>query len=60
MSDIHERYLRDTELADRYSIHRSSVHRWAAQGVIPRPVKIGGSTRWKLSELLKHEQEASQ
>ncbi|MGR3524901.1 MAG: helix-turn-helix transcriptional regulator [Paracoccaceae bacterium] len=29
----------------------STVWRRAAEGVIPRPLKIGGTSRWKLSDL---------
>jgi len=30
---------------------RSTLWRWAAEGVIPKPLKIGGVSRWKLSDL---------
>jgi predicted DNA-binding transcriptional regulator AlpA len=29
----------------------SSFHRFVAQGLLPQPVKIGGATRWKRSDL---------
>ncbi|RCV90483.1 helix-turn-helix transcriptional regulator [Billgrantia montanilacus] len=53
-----ERYLRDTDVAERYSVHRNSVHRWAKEGKIPRPVTIGGSRRWRLSDLIATELDA--
>lgn len=52
---VAERYLRDTDLADRYGIHRNSVWRMAKQGRLPKPVSIGGSTRWKLTEIVAFE-----
>ena len=30
----------------------STVWRWAKEEKIPRPIHIGGSTRWKLAEIL--------
>lgn len=49
-------YLKDTEVAVRYKISRSTVWRWLKTGIFPDPVKIGqGVTRWKLSELEKWE-----
>ena len=30
----------------------STVWRWAKEDKIPRPIHIGGSTRWKLAEIL--------
>lgn len=52
---VDERYLRDIDLAERYQIHRNSVWRWAAQGKLPKPVAVGGSKRWKLSEIVAFE-----
>ena len=52
---VAERYLRDTDLADRYGIHRNSVWRMAKQGKLPKPVSIGGFTRWKLTEIVAFE-----
>jgi prophage regulatory protein len=46
-----QKYLRDTDLATRYSISRSTVWRWRARGLLPEPIVIGGSTRWKLSDI---------
>ena len=44
-------YVRDTYLAERYSISRSTVWRWLARGMLPEPVRIGGVTRWRLSKI---------
>jgi len=52
---VDERFLRDTDLAARYGVHRNSVWRWAAQGSLPKPVGIGGAKRWRLSEIIAFE-----
>ncbi|MCA0943378.1 helix-turn-helix domain-containing protein [Salipiger pacificus] len=41
----------DRDAANLLGCGRSTLWRWAAEGVIPRPLKIGGSSRWKLSDL---------
>jgi len=51
-------YLRDTDLAERYGIHRTTVWRWAGKGLLPRPVQLtDGCTRWKLPEIEAHDAE---
>ena len=45
-------YLRDTDLADRYGVHRTTVWRWASKGLLPKPFRLtDGCTRWKLPEI---------
>lgn len=56
---MQERFLRDVDLAERYGVHRNSVHRWSKLGKIPPSVKIGGSLRWRLSDIVAMEQEAA-
>ncbi len=38
--------LTDKEVAKMMSCGRSTVWRWAAEGIIPQPLKIGGMSRW--------------
>lgn len=46
------KYLRDIDVADRYGIDRSTVHRWARKGIIPRPIRLSpGCSRWIEDEL---------
>jgi len=33
--------------------HQSTIWRWAKSGVLPAPVRVGGSTRWRKSEVLR-------
>lgn len=45
-------YLTDKQVAQRYGVDRTTVHRWSKRGVIPRPVKLtAGCTRWIEREL---------
>ncbi|MEE4382039.1 MAG: helix-turn-helix domain-containing protein [Pseudomonadales bacterium] len=49
-------YLTDRQVAERYNVNRTTVHKWAAKGVIPRGVKIGpGTRRWIEEELDEHD-----
>lgn len=43
--------LTDREAAALISCGKSTIWRWAAEGVIPRPLKIGGMSRWRLSDI---------
>lgn len=48
----HFQWMTDRDVAERYSISRISVWRWAREGIIPTPYKLGPNvTRWKSSEL---------
>ena len=49
--DLLIKYLSDKDLAARYSIHRATPWRWVREGRFPSPIKINGSTRWKLSDI---------
>jgi len=51
-----ERYLKDTEVAERFGISRQTVWKRVNQGHLPAPVKVPpNSTRWRLSSLLAFE-----
>jgi predicted DNA-binding transcriptional regulator AlpA len=43
--------LSDREAAAALGCARSSVWRWAADGIIPKPLKIGGMSRWRQSDI---------
>lgn len=50
----------DKQLAERFDVSRSTIWRWAAEGIIPKPRKLSpGCTRWKLADLEQFEQEAA-
>lgn len=45
-------FVRDTDLARRYSVSRASIWRWTASGRLPKPVRLGPAcTRWRLAEV---------
>jgi predicted DNA-binding transcriptional regulator AlpA len=44
-------FLSDKAVGERYSVHRATPWRWAKAGNFPVPIKINGSTRWKLSDI---------
>jgi len=43
--------ISDRELADLFSISRTSVWRRVADGTLPQPIKIGGLSRFVLAEV---------
>ena len=54
-----ERYLKDTVVAKRYDVHRTTPWRWSTNGTgFPKPVTLSpGCTRWRLSDLERWEAE---
>ncbi|MGD1886876.1 MAG: helix-turn-helix transcriptional regulator [Cohaesibacteraceae bacterium] len=50
--------LSDRETADQLGCGRSTVWRWASDGTLPRPIKIGGLARWRQSWITTVIQEA--
>jgi predicted DNA-binding transcriptional regulator AlpA len=43
--------LTDAQVAELIGVNRRQVHKLAAAGELPRPVKVGKRSRWRLSEL---------
>jgi DNA-binding transcriptional MerR regulator len=41
------------DIARFYRCHRSTVHRWDAEGVLPPPVKDYGHRRWNAAEVIR-------
>lgn len=44
-------YYRARHLADRYGVHASTIWRWAREGIIPPPRRIGGVTVWAADDI---------
>jgi len=44
-------YVTDKYLSNHYSVCRQTIWRWVREGRFPSPIKINGSTRWKLSDI---------
>lgn len=49
-SENPNKLITDIEMADLIGCARSTVWKWVSDGIIPKPLKIGGMSRWKLSE----------
>ena len=47
---IPDKLITDTEMAETIGCGRSTVWKWVADGILPKPLKIGGMSRWKLSD----------
>ena len=53
-----QRYISDTQLAERYGVSRATVWRWAKAGIITKPIVLSpGCTRWRLDEIEKRDAE---
>jgi predicted DNA-binding transcriptional regulator AlpA len=52
--------VKDREAAEMLSIGRSTFWREVGRGNLPPPVKIGGLTRWRVSDLQAAAHRASQ
>ena len=44
-------YLAVKSMAVRYQLSVPSIWRMAREGNLPKPIKIGGSTRWSLADI---------
>ena len=48
-----DRLLTDREVAEQLGVSKATVWRHAAAGLLPKPVKLGHSSRWPESDLSK-------
>ena len=48
-----EKLLTAEAVAERLSLSKRQVFRLNSSGRIPKPVRIGGSVRWKSSDILR-------
>ena len=46
-----EKLLTLKEVVDLVSFKRSTIYKFIRQGSFPKPLKIGRSSRWKMSEI---------
>jgi predicted DNA-binding transcriptional regulator AlpA len=54
----HTKYISDQQLAARYSVSRSTIWRWTAQGRLPKPFQLSDCcTRWSLTAVEKRDAE---
>ena len=45
------KHLRVGQVADIYGVSIPTIWRWLKENRIPKPIKIGGSTRWLSTEV---------
>ena len=51
-SNVQKRYGSDRDLAAKFGVHRGTIWRWVAAGVLPRPISITpGCSRFDLDEV---------
>jgi len=43
--------LRKSDLKSEFGIPKSTLNRWVAHGLWPTPIKIGGTTLWRRSDV---------
>ena len=53
-------YLIEAELADRWQIAGSTLRKWRSLGVGPTYLKLRGSIRYRLADIVRYEQNGSQ
>jgi len=46
--NIEAKMVRDVAVAKRYSVSRATIWRWVREGLLPKPTKIAGTTRFNL------------
>ncbi len=53
-----QKYISDAQLAERYSVSRSTIWRWASKRILPKPVQLSpGCTRWRKEEVEQRDAE---
>ena len=51
-------YVSAAQLAERYTVDKSTIWRWAQRGVIPPPIRLSDQcTRWRLAAIEKRDAE---
>lgn len=49
-------YVSDIQLSQERGVHRTTIWRWAAKGLLPKPVQLSpGTSRWIREEIDKHD-----
>jgi prophage regulatory protein len=53
-----QQFLSDAQLAERYSVSRSTIWRWTARKLLPQPVHLSpGCTRWRRDDIERRDAE---
>lgn len=48
-------YLKIEEVAARYKLTERTIYRHVAAGLFPKPIKLGGASRWSVAALTEWE-----
>lgn len=55
------RFVSADQLAQRYSVDKSTIWRWAQRGIIPKPIRLSEQcTRWPLDAIERRDAEREQ
>lgn len=56
-----QQFLSDAQLAERYSVSRSTIWRWTARKLLPQPVQLSpGCTRWRKDQIEQRDAERAE
>ncbi len=49
-------YLSVQQVAERYNVSTDTIWRWVRKGAFPKRYRLGGgTTRWRMADLIEHE-----
>lgn len=57
MQHNNHKFLNVHTVSERYQVTVPTIWRWTRNGNLPKPVRVNGSTRWRLAELSEWETE---
>ena len=52
-------YLTSKELADRFKLTKKTLYRLSESGNLQKPIRIGISYRWRVTDIEKFERESA-
>lgn len=50
---MQKQLLRDSDVAKMLSVSRATVWRYVEAGILPKPIKLAGATRFDLEEVIE-------
>ena len=52
------KFLTESQVAERYGVHKNSIRNWVANGKFMKPMRITEATyRWRLADIERWEEE---
>lgn len=53
-----EKFLTESQVAERYGVHKNSIRNWVKSGKFLKPIRITEATyRWRLADIERWEEE---